>query len=422
MRARSRQPVHRATTAQVQSAYPFMAQDALATAGVYIGTDLCGGGGAVVYDPWALSGTVLTGPGAIVVGELGEGKSALVKAYVYRQIAHGRRAVMLSVKPRENDRLCEAVGVAPIRLEPGGTVRLNPLDPHIGDPDAPPQRRRLDQLGVLLAIVGAALGRDLTPVERAACGLALADAAHRTEEPVLPDIVEALLHPSVSAAERVAMSQEELVATSRDAALELRRLCDGDLHGMFDGPTTGEIDLDAPLVSFDLSAVYMSAALGVLMACAAAWLQRAVRRPDPVHRIVVVDEAWAILRHLGVARWLAASWKLARAHRIQCIAVVHRLSDLGATGATDSEQVQLARGLLADSETRIIHSLRPEEARATKELLGLSDVEAEIIAALPRGCALWKVGQRSVVVQHRFSDDERWIVDTETTLPVTAAR
>jgi hypothetical protein len=322
--------------------------------------------------------------------------------------------VMLSVKPGENDRLCAAVGVAPIRLAPGGRVRLNPLDPAVAGPDAPRERVALDQLAVLQAIIAASLGRDLTPVERAACELALSDASERSDEPVVPDVVAAMLRPSADAADQLAMTRGQLAEQSRSAALELRRLCEGDLRGMFDGPTTGSIDLDAPLVSLDLSAVYSSSALGVLMACAAAWLHRAVARPGAGHRILVVDEAWAILRSLGVARWLAASWKLARAHGVQCIAVTHRLSDLTAAGDAGSEQVQLARGLLADSETRVIHSLRPEEIAATRALLGLTDAEAQVIASLPRGCSLWKAGQHSAVVEHRFSDAERWIIETGT--------
>jgi hypothetical protein len=91
--------------------------------------------------------------------------------------------------------------------------------------------------------------------------------------------------------------------------------------------------------------------------------------------------------------------------------VTHRLSDLTSAGHAGSEQVQLARGLLADSETRVIHSLRPEEVIATRTLLDLTEVEAEVVGALPQGCALWKVGQHSAVVEHRLADRERWITD-----------
>ncbi len=72
---------------------------------------------------------------------------------------------------------------------------------------------------------------------------------------------------------------------------------------MFDGPTTSGLRLDGPLVVLDLSAVYHSPALGVLMACAAAWLQNAVRAQHRNRIILVVDEAWAILSNLGLHPW-----------------------------------------------------------------------------------------------------------------------
>ena len=91
----------------------------------------------------------------------------------------------------------------------------------------------------------------------------------------------------------------ELLEDGRDVALELRRLVHGDLRGMFDGQTTRGLDLSAPLVILDLSALYSSAALGVLMACATAWLQAALTRtaegPAGQQTFLVVDEAWAIL-------------------------------------------------------------------------------------------------------------------------------
>src|SRR5665213_4130150 len=79
--------------------------------------------------------------------------------------------------------------------------------------------------------------------------------------------------------------------------------------GIFDGPTTPGLRLDGLLVVLDLSAVYHSSALGVLMACATAWLQSSVRAQHRNRIIVVVDEAWAILSNLGVTRWLQSSWK-----------------------------------------------------------------------------------------------------------------
>ena len=61
-----------------------------------------------------------------MIGKLGQGKSALVKTLLWRMLLFGRRAFVLDVK-REYGPLCEALGVRPISLAPGGSVRLNPL-------------------------------------------------------------------------------------------------------------------------------------------------------------------------------------------------------------------------------------------------------------------------------------------------------
>jgi hypothetical protein len=254
------------------------------------------------------------------------------------------------------------------------------------------------------------------PRERAALGLALSEAALRTEVPTVPSVVDALLTPTAAAAVSLRTGLHELLEDGRDVALELRRLVHGDLRGMFDGPTTPGLDLSAPLVILDLSALYTSTALGVLMACATAWLQAALSRTASGSRrqvFLVVDEAWAILSNLGVARWLQSSWKLSRAFGVSNVAVLHRVSDLHSVGASDSEQVALAQGLLADSETRVIYAQSPGELAVASDLLSLSSTEAELLPQLRRGVALWKVGQGSFLVQHRLSHMERLLVNTD---------
>ncbi|MDA8280100.1 MAG: ATP-binding protein, partial [Actinomycetota bacterium] len=125
------------------------------------------------------------------------------------------------------------------------------------------------------------------------------------------------------------------------------------------------------------------------------------------------DEAWAILSNLAVARWLQSSWKLARAWGVANIAVLHRVSDLTASGAEGSEHQQLARGLLADSETRVVYGQAPGEIDAARHLLGLSPTEAELVPQLGRGVALWKVGGRSFVVRHLVGRSEADLVGTD---------
>lgn len=418
-------PPHRATTAHLQAAYPFVAERGLGSAGPYIGRDLLGA--AFCYDPWALYAKgIVTNPNMVVIGQIGRGKSSFVKTYLWRQQAFGRQAWVIDPKG-EYGPLAEACGVVPLRLVPGGSLRLNPLDSGrgkggaagIGEQGWPEALRR--KAALLGSLTEASLGRSLTPRERTAAELALRTAAQREGPLTLPAVAAALLQPTDEAAAEVHTTRESLAADGRDVALELRRLVAGDLAGMFDGPTSPQLDLTSSLVVLDLAAVYGSPALGILMTCATAWLQDALSventggdtAGEPPRRIVVVDEAWAILSNLAIARWLQASFKLSRAYGVANVAVVHRLSDLRAAGADGSEQQRLAQGLLSDSETRVVYGQPHSEVAAASELLGLTTTEAELLPQLPRGVALWKLGLRSFLVLHRLSRYERALVDTD---------
>ncbi len=411
MTGRSRQLAHRVTTRHLGAAYPFISSGGLGADGVLVGRDVFGG--PFVYDPWELYARgLISNPNMLVIGEVGTGKSALKKSYLLRQVAFGRRAVSINAK-QEDDRLCQALGVEPIRLRRGGMVRLNPLDRRIAGADPGSRELLTGQLQLLRGVIGASLRRELTPEEQAACKQALLAAADRGTEPTLPSVAQALLRPSDRAAAALATDRDRLAAATREAALALLRVCEDDLVGMFDGPTSGRIDFAAPLVAFDLSAVRDEDSLGILRICAAAFVQRALLGEPNVRHIVVLDEAWRLLSNLATARWLQDSYKLARSYGVQNVAIVHRLSDLTAAGAAGSEQVELAMGLLKDTQTQVIFQQPPGELARVRELLGLNDVEAEVISSLPVGTALWRVNRRSVLVRHLLTREEERIVDTD---------
>ena len=409
------QPGHRGTTAHVQAAYPFVAEGGLGGRGVYIGRDVYGG--SFCYDPWELYGKELTSPNAVVIGIVGRAKSSLVKTYVLRQSVFGRQAWIVDVKG-EYDRLASAIGVQPIAISPGGQVKLNPLTPRGGA-----ER----QLNLLYSVGAAALERPLTPEEKRVGQEALAVLARRSDrEPTLPDVVDVLVRPTAEVATALAMDVGDVAQTVRPMAFALDQLCSGNLKGMFDGPTTPGLDLDAPLVVLNLRAVLNThtTALGILMTCATAWLQAQIEADSDessVKRIVVVDEAWRILSNLGIGEWLQQAFKLSRGLGTQNVVVMHRLSDLRAAGAEGSREVRLAEGLLADAETKIVYAQPHDQLSQARELLGLSDTEAELLPHLRRGWALWKVGQRSFLVQHRLSSLEHDIVDTDARMAVRTA-
>jgi type IV secretory pathway VirB4 component len=408
---RAERPGHRSTTRHAQAIYPFMAAGGLGARGVFIGRDAAGG--AFCFDPWALYGDgMLDDPNAIVLGKLGQGKSALVKTLLWRMLVFGRRAFVLDIK-REYGPLCEAVGVAPISLVPGGGVRLNPLA------SRPEEHAQLELLrAVTLTAIGGA-GGPLTQVEAAALREALHTVRTRSaSEPTLPEIAALLFAPVANMAERLRTTPDQLAGDVRRAALAIQDLCEGPLQGMFDGPTTPGLDLDAKLLVLDLHAVRDSPAVGILMACATAWmsalLARMAERPGRERLINVADESWKIVQHTGLGEWFQSNFKLARQFGVMNLVVLHKLADLQAAGDAGSRAARIAEGLIADASTRIVYHQDESQVPLTRALLGLSESEAQLISLLSAGQALWRVGSRSFVVQHYRSQAETELTDTDT--------
>ena len=326
----TRLPV-RTSTGQAQAVYLPTAAPGLGDSGVIIGREVyCGKG--YIYDPFQLYGQQLPAPHWLVLGESGNGKSALEKTYVLRQLRfRDRQVVVLDAQGEDGvgewNLIAQELGITPIRLDPmaalDGGIRLNPLDPSI---------TTTGQLALLRTIIEVAMGHGLD--ERSGFALKVAHAyVNETivdRQPVLTDIVEQLRHPEPESAEAMNVDIDDVRAWGLDVALVLDRLVDGDLRGMFDGPTTVGIDLDAPLIVFDLSHIDRnSIAMPILMAIVGVWLEHTWIRPDRKKRIFLVEEAWHIINSPFVAQLFQRLLKFGRRLGLSFVAVVHHLSRRG---------------------------------------------------------------------------------------------
>lgn len=410
-----RVPRHRATTAHLASAYPFMAETGLPPVGAYLGTDHLTGGRPFAFCPFeAYRAGLVTNPNMVLVGDPGAGKSATVKTFVYRLVgAFGRWAAIADPKG-EYLPLAEALGLDVVRLHPGGSSRLNPLDagPDAADVDREELARR--QAALVGTLVSCVLGRDLSPVEDAALGWALDHLVGAVPGATLADVAAVLADPTAEMAARARVDADELARSVSAITYGIGKLLDRSLRGMFDGPSTVTPDWDGPGVLLDLSAVHHDPeALTLVMVAATAWLRAVMARPDGPPRLQILDEAWCLLAHERTTRYLQACWKLGRSHGVANIAVVHRLADLRAQADDGSATAKVGMGLLGDTQTRVIFRQPSDQVADATELLGLRAPEAALLPRLCRGRALWKVGDRTAVVQHVLSPAEMRLSDTD---------
>src|SRR4029077_420783 len=172
----------------------------------------------------------------------------------------------------------------------------------------------------------------------------------------------------------------------------LEKLLERSLRGMFDGPTTIDVDWARRGLILDLSVVHHDdEALRLVLLAATAWLQTVLARRDGIHRLQILDEAWRLLGAERTTPSLQSCWKLCRDYGVANLAVVHRLSDLRAQADDGTTTAKVAMGLLADTQTGVLSRQASDQLADARELLGLNPTETELLGRLARGRALWKI-------------------------------
>ncbi|WP_420734281.1 ATP-binding protein [Brevibacterium luteolum] len=407
---RFRLPRHQDTSATLAGAYPFLAEGGLGADGMFIGQDLYSGA-SFVYDPWVLyQRGIITAPNIVLAGIVGSGKSSLAKSLYTRSLPFGRRVYVPGDPKGEHTPVAEAVGGRAIALGAGLANRLNPLDEGhrpSGLSDAEwattVASRRRSLLGALAETV---LARGLTPLEHTAIDLALTQTVAENSVPILPMVVDRILDPDDDPTGRLAED-------GRLVGHAMRRLVAGDLGGLFDGPSTVEFDPSLPMISLDLSRVTENSTLiSVLMTCASAWMESALLDPNGGQRWVVYDEAWRLMSHPALLRRMDAHWRLARHYGIANLLVFHKLTDLDNVGDAGSAMRSLANSLLANAETRIVYRQESDQLGTTAQTLGLTGTEQKLLPTLGVGQGLWRIKDRSFVVQHQLHPGELAAFDT----------
>ncbi|AEV84393.1 conjugal transfer protein TraC [Actinoplanes sp. SE50] len=333
--------------------------------------------GVVWWDRWSEQNA-----NGVVLARSGSGKSYFVKLEVLRSLADG---VHVAVIDPENEylRLTEAVGGAPIVLGTGG-VRLNPLDIPADDRRDQARTRRALFLHTLIAVL---LGEQPPPAERAALDRAVVDAydkagitsdptTWRRPAPLLRDVAGALLNQNTTAGENL--------------AARLMPWTHGSFRDLFDGPTTTVPTGQLVCWSTRALADELRPA-GMLLALDAIW--RDVDNPvtDPTRaprRLVVVDEAWTLMREGEGARFLARLAKQARKRRAGLLVCSQDVLDVLGS--------DLGQIVIANAATQVLLRQAPQAIDLVTDAFALSAGEARTLLTARRGEALLLSGTHRV--------------------------
>jgi hypothetical protein len=210
----------------------------------------------------------------------------------------------------------------------------------------------------------------------------------------------------------------------RDA---LGQLVSGALAGLFDGPTTIEVDWRAPIQSLSLSRLEPlgDEAVGIALLCLNSWgrgMREVADRGDV--RIVVRDESWKQLR-LGVegVKSFDGDMRLSRSTGDIQIAVGHKPSDPLSAGDASSQAVAIAKDLLHLADIKVLHGQDLAVAQELDGLLGLGPIAQHLVtgwAMQGKGRALWCVGEQLYKVQTVLHPTEQALTYTNDAIQTAA--
>jgi type IV secretory pathway VirB4 component len=322
--------------------------------------------GVVWWDRWSQHNH-----NSVVLARSGAGKSYFIKLEVLRSLADGVHVAVIDPED-EYIRLADGVGGITIQLGIAG-VRLNPLDIPAGDRREDALTRRALFLHTLVSVL---IGEQPPPVERAALDKAITAAytkagisndptSWRRQAPLLRDVVA------------------ELEGLDSDAgamlAARLTPWTTGSFRDMFDGPTT-RVPSGQLVVWSTRQLADELRAPGMLLALDAIWRDvdvAALRAASPPRRLVIVDEAWTLLRDGEGARFLYRLAKAARKRRAGVSVITQDAADLLGS--------DLGQAVIANAATQILMRQSPQAIDVVADAFGLTAGEARILLAARRG-------------------------------------
>jgi hypothetical protein len=388
-------------------------------------------GGIVWWDRWAQDNH-----NAVVLARSGAGKSYLVKLDVLRQLYDGVHVAVIDPED-EYTALAGAVDGRVVRLGAPG-VRINPFDiPHgTNRPDALTRRALF-----LHTLLGVLLGEKPPPQERAALDAAITatyTAAGISHDPSTWTRPAPLLADLAATLTRIG----ETNPAAATLAARLSPWVEGAFKDLFAGPTTTNPSGHLVVWSTRHLPDELRAA-GMLLALDAIWRdvdqpapgepsrgptseQRQARlansvgratqpvgqpgvrylpprqasdlRSTPPRRLVVVDEAWTLMREPDGARFLARMSKSARKRDAGLTVVTQDAADLLSS--------DLGQVVIANAATQILMRQAPQAIDAVADVFHLTAGEARLLLAAPRGEALLVAGAARVSYQAIASPTE----------------
>jgi type IV secretory pathway virB4 components-like protein len=384
-------------TGAVSTSFPFTSADLTQDNGILYGINMHNSG-LVIFDRYSLENANM-----VVFAKSGAGKSFTVKLEALRSMMVG--ADVLIIDPEnEYQKLSDAVGGSYIRLSLSSDTRINPFDlPRVIDSDEADDALRANLVtlhGLLRLMLGGAsannAGVGLSPSEEADLDQGLIDTyaragitsdplTHTATPPTMSNLYDVLLH---------------MGGTGPQLAQRLRKYTSGTFAGIFSQQSN--IDINNNMVVFnirDLEDELRPVAMYIVLSHI--WN---IVRTQQKKRMLIVDEAWQLMKYDDSANFMFSLAKRARKYYLGLTTITQDVEDFMGS--------KMGRAIVANSSMQLLLKQSPSAVDVLGDVFKLTEEERRRLSGFPVGQGLFFAGQNHIHIQIVASDTEQRLITT----------
>lgn len=393
------------STGALSTSFPFTSADLTQDNGILYGINMHNSG-LVIFDRFSLENG-----NSVVFAKSGAGKSFTVKLEALRSMMFGTEIFIIDPE-NEYQRMCEAVAGAYVRLSLNSNTRINPFDlPKVVDTEEADNALRSNLItlhGLLRLMMGGAQAQmqggggggvmmpALAPSEEADLDAALIETyakagitndplTHSSPPPTILDLYDTLLH---------------MGGTGPQLAQRLRKYTTGTFAGIFSQQSN--IDINNPMVVFnirDLEDELRPVAMYIVLNYI--WNKT---KSDQKRRLLIVDEAWQLMKYEDSANFMFSLAKRARKYNLGITTITQDVEDFMGS--------RMGRAIVANASMQLLLKQSSSAVDVLSDVFKLTSEEKKRLSQFPVGQGLFFAGQNHVHVQIVASPTEASLITT----------
>ncbi len=389
-------------TGAMSTSFPFTSAELSRNEGILYGLNRHNNG-LVLFDRFSLENANM-----VVFAKSGAGKSFAVKLEALRSLMMGTEIIVIDPE-NEFKTLSDAVGGSYLRLSLASDTRINPFDlPNVVDQDEADNALqaniitlhgllRLMMGGATVNAAGATVSAGLTPAEESDLDVAIINTYARagiTKDPLTHSATPPTMNDLYN-------TLASMTGSGPALAQRLRRYTTGTFSGLFSEQSN--VKLDNPFLVFNIRDLEDELRpVGMYIALNYIWNKV---KSDRRKRILIIDEAWQLMKYEDSANFLFSLAKRARKYYLGLTTISQDVEDFLSS--------KMGRAVVANSSLQLLLKQAPSAVDIVGDTFRLTSEERNRLSQFPVGEGLFFAGLNHVIMRILASQTESELISTD---------